>query len=63
MMKKDQCPYCGGPSRCVRCGISCADAKGLTVAGYCAKCSNLINQIRTSLTNLVKDTYVKHHFI
>ena len=33
------CPYCGGPTKCKKCGITCADAGGLTEEGLCAGCS------------------------
>jgi len=33
------CPYCGGAAKCVKCGITCKDAGGLTEDGLCAKCA------------------------
>jgi len=33
-----KCPYCGGPSRCPKCDITCKDAGGLLEDGLCVSC-------------------------
>ena len=38
----EKCMYCGGPTACKVCGITCEEAGGLTEDGLCAGCASAL---------------------